>query len=76
MSLSYCVLSSYNEKVKEWFDSPHPPPPVHMKWLTLSYTGFFMLVLHGGGGGALKVPAAFFSETVKATTIKLGTLTN
>ena len=29
-----------------------------------------------GGGHSLKVPAAFFSETVKATTIKLGTLTN
>ena len=41
--------------------------------LTLSYTGFFRLVLHGGGH---KVPAAFFSETVKTTAIKLGTLTN
>ena len=41
--------------------------------LTLSYTGFFRLVLHGGGH---KVPAAFFSETVKATAIKPGTLTN
>ena len=32
----------------------------------------------GGGGGwrGHKVPAAFFSETVKATTIKLGTQTN
>ena len=34
-----------------------------------------MLVLHGRGGGH-KVSATFFSETVKATTIKLGTLTN
>ena len=40
-------------------------------------------ILHGlfqagstWGGGGHKVPAAFFSETVKATTIKLGTLTN
>ena len=33
----------------------------------------------GGGrgkGGGHKVPAAFFSETVKATTIKLGRQTN
>ena len=44
-------------------------------YLTLSHTGFFRLVLHGGGGGH-KVPAAFFSETVKATATKLGTLTN
>ena len=36
-----------------------------------------MLVLHGGGGGGHKVPAAFFfSETVKATAIKFGTLTS
>ena len=49
---------------------------LHHPWtgmLTLSYTGPFRLVLHGGGH---KVPAAFFSETVKATAIKLGTLTN
>ena len=45
-------------------------------YLTLSYTGFFRLVLHGRGGGVHKVPAAFFSETVKANAIKLGTLTN
>ena len=33
--------------------------------------------VHGGmAGEGHKVPAAFFSETVKATTIKLGTLTN
>ena len=30
----------------------------------------------GGGGGGHKVPAAFFSETVKTTAIKLGALTN
>ena len=30
----------------------------------------------GGGEGGHKVPAAFFSETVKATTIKLDTLNN
>ena len=41
--------------------------------LTLSYTGFFWPLLYGGRH---KVPAAFFSETVKATAIKLGTLTN
>ena len=29
-----------------------------------------------GPGGGHKVPAAFFSEMVKAATIKLGTLTN
>ena len=49
---------------------------LHHPWtgmLTLSYTGLFRLVLHGGGH---KVPAAFFSATVKATAIKLGTLTN
>ena len=28
------------------------------------------------GEGGHKVPAAFFSETVKATAIKLGTITN
>ena len=44
------------------------------KTLTLSYMGFFRLVLHGGGGGGHKVPTAFFSETVKATAIKPGTL--
>ena len=45
--------------------------------ILFDYTGFFRLVLQGGGGGGgHKVPAAFFSETVKATTIKLGTLTN
>ena len=44
----------------------------------------FNPILHGlfqagstrDGGGGHKVPAAFFSETVKATAIKLGTLTN
>ena len=30
----------------------------------------------GGGGVGHKVSTAFFSETVKATTIKLGTVTN
>ena len=43
----------------------------------------FNPILHGlfqagsarGGGGGHKVPAAFFSETVKATALKLGTLT-
>ena len=30
----------------------------------------------GGGGGDGKVQTAFFSEKVKATRIKLGTLTN
>ena len=30
----------------------------------------------GDGGGGHKVSMAFFSETVKATTIKLGTVTN
>ena len=45
--------------------------------LTLSYKGFLRLVLHGGGGGGgHKVPADFFSETVKATAIKPGILTN
>ena len=51
----------------------------NLRSLTLSYTGFFRLVLHGRGGGGRgghKVPAAFFSETVKATAIKLGALTN
>ena len=43
--------------------------------LTLSYTGFFRLVLYEGEGGH-KVPAVFFSETVKATINKLGTLAN
>ena len=41
--------------------------------------GFFRLVLHeegGRGDEGHKVNAAFFSEAVKATTIKLGTLTN
>ena len=37
------------------------------KSLTLSYTGFFRLVLNRG---------ALFSETVKAIAIKLGKLTN
>ena len=36
----------------------------------------FRLVLQGGEVGWHKVPTVFFSETVKATTIKLGTLTN
>ena len=45
--------------------------------LTLSYTGFFRQALHGGGGGGgHKVTAAIFSETVKATTIKLDAFTN
>ena len=39
----------------------------------LSYKGIFRLALHwrrgGGGWRGHKVPAAFFSETVKATTI-------
>ena len=48
------------------------------------YILLFNPILHGlypagptrlGGGGGHKVPAAFFSETVKATAIKLGTLT-
>ena len=43
--------------------------------LTQSYTGFFRLILQVHGGN--NVPAAFFSETVKASTaIKFGTLTN
>ena len=42
-------------------------------YLTLAYMGFFRLVLHGGGGS--KSARAFFSETVKVTAIKLGTLT-
>ena len=47
--------------------------------LTLSYTGLFRLVLHdggGGGGGGAKSTRGFFFETVKATAIKFGTLTN
>ena len=39
--------------------------------------GFFRLVLlRGKGGGGHKVTAVFFSETIKATEIKLGTLAN
>ena len=46
--------------------------------LTPSYTDFRRLVLHGAAGreGGNKVPAAFFSETVKPTVIKLDILTN
>ena len=44
--------------------------------LTLYSTGFFRLVLKGEGGGGHKAPAAFFSETVKATAIIIFTLTN
>ena len=38
--------------------------------------GLFQAGSTQGGGGVHKVPAAFFSETVKATAIKLGTLRN
>ena len=49
-----------------------------VKYLTFSYTGFFRLDIHGPGGMGLghKVTATIFSETVKATTIKLVTLIN
>ena len=52
--------------------------PKGVSILTLSYTGFFRLVLQGGGGGGSAAQSArgLFSETVKATTIKLGTLIN
>ena len=42
--------------------------------LTLSYTSFFRLVLRVDWEGGHKMPAAFLSETIRATAIKLGTL--
>ena len=39
--------------------------------LTQAFSGWFCMV---GGGGGHKVHTTFFSEMVKATAIKLGTL--
>ena len=41
-----------------------------------TFLAFLVSSTLSGGGRGRKVPAAFSSETVKATTIKLGTLTN
>ena len=56
---------------------------IHGLILYTAYNLYFNPILHGlfqagstQGKGGHKVPAAFFSETVKATAIKLGTLTN
>ena len=65
------------------YHSQHPQflslsPHVFLVFLNPTLHGLFEAgsTRGGGGGGRHKVPAAFFSETVKATAIKLGTLTN
>ena len=49
-----------------------------IKFFKTALTRAFQVVStrEGGGGWAHKVPAAFFSEMVKATAIKLGILNN